>query len=149
MSWERRSGVIVADTGAMLALVDADDAHHATMVDLFEEDPGAWVLPWAILPEVDYLLTTRVGEPAAAAVRADLAAGALTVEWGDLDDLTRAHQLCAQYASLRLGLVDAIVAATAERLRARAIATLDLRDFSQLRLLGSPKLYPRDLPRAG
>jgi uncharacterized protein len=149
VTWKRSSGVIIADTGAMLALIDADDAHHEVMAALFDEDPGAWVLPWAILPEVDYLLTTRVGEESAAAFRADLAAGALSVEWGELDDLTRAHQLCRRHAALQLGLVDAIVAATAERLRASAIATLDLRDFSPLRLLGNPRLYPRDLPRAG
>lgn len=137
--------MIVADTGAILALIDADDAHHVAMAALFEDDPGAWVLPWAILPEVDYLLATHVGEPAASAFRGDLAAGAFVVEWGTDEDLVRAHDLCERYASLRLGLVDAVVAATAERLRADAIATVDLRDFGPLRLVGTPKLYPRDL----
>lgn len=146
---ERRVAVIVADTGAILALIDADDMHHSSMTALFEEDPGAWVLPWAILPEVDYLLATHVGERAAAAFRGDLAAGAFVVEWGTDDDLARAHELCERYPSLRLGLVDAVVAATAERLRADAIATVDLRDFGPLRLAGAPKLFPRDLRTTG
>lgn len=137
--------MIVADTGAIIALIDGDDRHHAAMAALFEDDPGAWVLPWAILPEVDYLLSTHVSEPAAAAFRDDLANGAFVVEWGTDNDLVRAQALCAQYQALRLGLVDAVVAAVAERLGAAAIATVDLRDFGALRIAGAPKLYPRDL----
>lgn len=138
--------MIVADTGAIVALLDADDTHHDALVALFEEDPAAWVLPWAILPEVDYLVTRYLGAATAEAFLRDVAEGAFTVEWGTEADLLRANLLRAQYAALDLGLVDSVVAATAERLRAHAVATLDLRDFGTLRLSGSPKLYPRDLP---
>ncbi len=48
--------MIVADTGAVVALVDADDRYHRPLRTHYERDPDAWVLPWAILPEVDYLL---------------------------------------------------------------------------------------------
>ena len=137
--------MIVADTGAIIALIDADDRHHASMVALYDSDPAAWVLPWAILPEVDYLLAKRVGERSALSFRADLSTGAFTVAWGTPEDLVRAHSLCVRYAGLALGLVDGVVAAVAERLRAHAIATVDLRDFGPLELRGSPKLYPRDL----
>lgn len=137
--------MIVADTGAILALIDADDQHHAPLVALYDADPGAWVLPWAILPEVDYLLATHVGATAARLFREDLAAGAFAVEWGRDVDLTRAHALCRQYEGLELGLVDATVAAVAERLGADAIATVDRRDFGALHLAGAPKLLPRDL----
>jgi hypothetical protein len=41
--------------------------------------------------------------------------------------------------------VDSVVIAVAARLRAEAIATLDLRHFGAVRLPGNPKLYPRDL----
>jgi len=34
--------------------------------------------------------------------------------------------------------------AIAERTRAEAIATLDLRHFSAVRIIGSPRLFPRD-----
>jgi predicted nucleic acid-binding protein len=53
--------VIVADTGAIIALVDADDKHHRAIRALFENDPESWLLPWAVLPEVDYLLSAHVG----------------------------------------------------------------------------------------
>jgi uncharacterized protein len=136
--------VIVADTSAIIALIDADDKHHDTIVALYDDDPTSWVLPWAILPEVDYMLSTHVGNGAAEAFLADLAGGSFTVEWGRYGDLARAHEFCERYRALRLGLVDAVVAAIAERLHARAIATLDLRDFSPLKLHGKPRLIPRD-----
>lgn len=136
--------MIVADTGAIVALIDADDQHHDAMLALFERDPSAWVLPWAVLPEVDYLLTRYLGASTATSFLADVAAGAFVVEWGDEVDLSRALELGSRYGALELGLVDCVVAAIAERLRASAIATVDLRDFGALTLVGSPKLFPRD-----
>lgn len=136
--------MIVADTGAIIALVDASDKHHAEMVTLFDEDEGEWMLPWAILPEVDYLLAEHVGARAQRAFMRDIAEGAYFIEWGHPADLVRAKALCEQYGKLKLGLVDAVVIAVAERLKASAIATLDLRDFGAVRITGSPKLLPRD-----
>ena len=134
--------MIVADTGAVLALIDADDRHHSRLLEIYEEDPGAWILPWAILPEVDYLLLSHVGPAAELAFVRDVAEGSWPVDWGGEADLERAGELCAAYADLRLGLVDAVVAATAERIRADAIATLDLRHFGVLELRGAPRLVP-------
>lgn len=136
--------MIVADTSAIIALIDADDRHHTAMVRLFEADPAAWILPWAILPEVDYLLSRHVSAHAAEAFSGDVAEGAFEIEWGDSQDLRRAQLLRAQYADLHLGLVDSVVAAIAERLGAKAIATLDLRDFGAMELVGQPQLWPRD-----
>jgi len=137
--------VIVADTGAMIALMDSDDQHHGTLRAVFEAGPALWVLPWAILPEVDYLASSRLGADAARAFRADLAEGLFNVEWNTGSDLQRAVDLDERYAGLSLGLVDAVVMAMAERLDARAIATLDLRDFAPVELVGRPELWPRDL----
>src|SRR5688572_410835 len=55
------SSVVVADTGAILALLDSDDVHHATLRAMFVAEPQSWILPWAILPEVDYLVASRLG----------------------------------------------------------------------------------------
>jgi predicted nucleic acid-binding protein len=137
--------VIVADTGAVLALLDADDRHHAAVRGLYEEQASSWLLPWAILPEVDYLALSQLGQRVEEAFLADLAAGGFRVEWGIAADLDRAHALCTRYRALKLGLVDAVVIAVAERRRAHAIATLDLRHFGTVRITGTPKLYPRDL----
>jgi predicted nucleic acid-binding protein len=137
--------MIVADTGAVIALVDADDRHHESIRQLFEQNPDEWVLPWAILPEVDYLLATRVGARAQSAFLDDLAAGAFAVEWGDQADVQRANSLCDQYADLKMGLVDGVVIGVAERLEATAIATFDLRHIGVVVIQGRPLLFPRDL----
>ena len=103
--------MIVADTGAIIALVDADDRHH---------------------------------DPAQDAFFTDLAASAFKIDWGNERDVARAHDLHARHRALRLGLVDGVVIATAERLRATAIATLDVRHFAAVSIRGRPKLLPRD-----
>ena len=136
--------MIVVDTGALLALLDADEDHHADLRDLYDAYPGRWVLPWAILPEVDDLAGAHFGARAQEAFLDDVASGVFSVEWGRDEDLAVARRLCTRYKSLRLGLVDAVVIATAERLKADAIATLDLRHFGAVSIKGNPRLIPRD-----
>jgi len=137
--------VIVADTSAVIALLNADDRQHEVVRELWEADPDAWVLPWAILPEVDYLARRHLGVYVARLFLSDVAQGGFAVEHSHPSDLIRAHDLDTRYADLDLGFVDGVVAAVAERLGASAIATLDLRDLGGLDLVGRPKLYPRDL----
>ena len=136
--------MIVADTGAIVALLDRTDRHHRALSVLYRDDPDAWILPWAILPEVDYLVSTQLGTRVHRLWLSDLAAGAFTVHWGSDGDLSAASAVAAQYASLHLGLVDAVVMAAADRLRAD-IATLDLRDFGAVTFQHAPRLLPRDL----
>jgi predicted nucleic acid-binding protein len=137
--------VIVADTGALLALVDADDRHHKALRHVFGNEGSSWVLPWAILPEVDDLLSALVGRRAEEAFLADLASGVFPMERGTEADLLEAERISRRHRALRLGLVDAVVIAVAERLKAEAIATLGLRHFGGVRIRGAPKLLPRDL----
>jgi len=137
--------MIVADTGAVLALLDAGDRHHRALKALYAEDPGAWVLPWAILPEVDYLVSRELGAKAQQAWLDDLADGGFAVDWGQDEDLGAAADFHRRHRALGLGLVDAAVIATAVRLHADAIATLDLRHFGAVAIAGAPRLLPRDL----
>jgi uncharacterized protein len=137
--------VIVADTGAILALIDRSDRHHSALRALYQSDPTAWLLPWAILPEVDYLVGAHLGARAQEVFLADLADGTFEVVWGEEKDLDEARRLSERYPKLRIGLVDAVVIATATRLKARAIATLDLRHFAAITIPGNPRLLPRDL----
>jgi predicted nucleic acid-binding protein len=136
--------MIIADTGALLALVNRSDRHHKAVRAIYDSASDEWVLPWAILPEVDYLIGSELGARAQDVFLADLAGAAFHIEHGDDRDLARAHQLNQKYRALRLGLVDGIVMAMAERLRARAIATLDMRHFAAVTLVGNPQLLPRD-----
>lgn len=135
--------MIVADTGAVFALIDATDRYHRTIRGLYEDGGADWVLPWAILPEVDDLVGRFLGRMPRAHWMRDLAEGLFTVDWGAPEDLRRGQELCARYADLDIGLVDSVVAAVAERLGARAIVTLDERDFGAMELAGKPILLPR------
>ena len=94
--------------------------------------------PWAILPEVDYLAATRLGERVARAFAEDLSAGVFRVEGRGPRDLAAAWALMKKYPRLPLGLVDAVVMVHAERLKARAIVTLDARHFRAVKLAGPP-----------
>jgi len=137
--------MIVVDTGVMLALLDASEEHHAVVRRLYEARPDAWILPSAILPEVDYLLRAHLGARAQDVWLDDLGTGAFAVEWSRDEDLASAVRIHTRHRALRMGLVDALVMATAERLNAEAIATFDLRHFGPVALKGRPRLLPRDL----
>ena len=136
--------MIVADTSAMLALLDADDRHHDAVRELWEADPDSWVLPWSILPELDYLVRRQLGVRTVQLFLQDVAVRAYHIEYGMPVDMMRACELAAQYRGMELGLVDAVVMAVAERLRASAIATLDLKHFAAVELRTAPRLLPRD-----
>jgi predicted nucleic acid-binding protein len=138
--------LIVADTGAILALLDRDDRHHAALRALFEREGGRWILPWAILPEVDYLAAKKLGPEVALAFAEDVRDGQFRLDANAGRDLPRAVALLDKYRDLRLGLVDAVVMAQAERHRAEAILTLDSRHFRAVRLNipRAPRLLPLD-----
>jgi predicted nucleic acid-binding protein len=129
----------------MVALVDADDRHHDVIADLFAQRHDEWLVPWATLPEIDYLLGTHVGRRAQDAFLTDLAECAFRVELGNQQDIERARSLHQRYRDQQLVLVDGVVMAVAERVKAQAIATVDLKHFGAVKLRGRPKLLPRDL----
>jgi uncharacterized protein len=137
--------MIVADTGGVLALLDRDDRHHARVRAFYDQDPN-WILPWAILPEVDYLASKLLGERVAQAFVNDLKDGSFGVDASVERDLPRAAELMHQYGDLRMGLVDAVVMAQAERHRTRVIVTTDARHFRAVRLAiqPAPRLVPLD-----
>jgi uncharacterized protein len=134
--------VIVADTSAVVALIDKGDADHRRVLALYRRDPNAWVLPWSILPEVAYLVGRYGSAKTEQLFLDDIAAGRYGVEWGLATDVARAADLNRRYADLELGLVDTTVMAIAERLKAAAIATLDRRHFGAVTLRGTPALLP-------
>lgn len=137
--------MIVVDTGGVLALLDADDRHHQRVREVFQSDGERWVLPWAILPEVDYLATKLLGAKVALDFARDLAAGVFRVEGFLGDDLAKSVALQTRYPRLGLGLVDGVVMAQAIRLRAPAIITLDARHFRAVSFgRAPPKLIPLD-----
>lgn len=134
--------MIVVDTSVLVALGDRHDTHHQDVVALYRRDRARWVIPWAILPEVDYLLASRAGKRATAVLLKSVQDGAFQIEWGQDRDWERAAELNRRYADLALGLVDVSVMAIAERLNATAIATFDRRHFGAVKLRLDVALVP-------
>jgi predicted nucleic acid-binding protein len=52
---------VVCDTGAVYALYDADDLHHAAYKTGVEAERGPLFLPIVLLADIDYLLASRLG----------------------------------------------------------------------------------------
>jgi hypothetical protein len=52
---------LVVDTGGLYALYDTDDAHHAEVRRVVEQEPGMLIVPVVILAELDYLLREFLG----------------------------------------------------------------------------------------
>ena len=124
---------IIADTGALYALADADDRWHQRVVDWWRSNTVPILVPVTVLPEVAYLLATRIGPVAEESFIQACADGEFTVEQLEEQDLVRSAELLRQYAELPLASVDATVAAVAERLSSRTLLTTDRRHFSVVR----------------
>jgi predicted nucleic acid-binding protein len=117
----------------LYAYVDADDAHHASSLELLETHPGPLIIPTLVITEVVYLIGTRLGTEPEVRFLGDLAAGAFTVEPVTAGDWLRIAELVARYRDLPLGTVDASVVAAAERLGIPQVATVDHRHFTVVR----------------
>jgi len=85
-------------------------------------------VPELVLAEVDYHL--RKNRRAMYRLLDDIDRGAYILEPATREDLKRATEIDKKFSSLRLGLVDAGVIATAERLATPAILTTDRAFFN-------------------
>jgi predicted nucleic acid-binding protein len=88
-------------------------------------------VPVTVLPEVAYLLRSRLGVEVERRFVSSLAQHELVIEGLATPDLDRCRVLLDRYPGL--GFVDASVVAIAERLRLPAIVTTDRRHFGQVR----------------
>lgn len=120
---------LVADTGALYALYDADDEHHEAVATAVEGETGPIIVPMAVLGELDYLLREFLGVDAELDFLGSVLDGAFVLEAITEGDVRRCREILEQYRDLDPGLVDAAVMATAERFRTERILTVDQRDF--------------------
>ncbi|GAB3243135.1 type II toxin-antitoxin system VapC family toxin [Kineosporia babensis] len=125
--------MIVCDTGPLVALLNADDAHHEACVNLLERERGPVLVPAPVLTEICYLTESRMGPKTEAAFLDAVAAGEFQLEQTLPSDLRRMADLVRTYADFPLGAVDASVIAVAERLGVTRVATVDHRHFRAVR----------------
>jgi predicted nucleic acid-binding protein len=121
-----RPAPLILDTGGWLFAL-AGDAGYAQA--LREARPA--IVPGLVLAEVDWHLRKRRSDMRR--LMKDLAAGAYTYEPPTSADLARATQIDNKFSDLGLGLVDATVAALAERQKIFRVLTTD-RDLAVVRV---------------
>ncbi|HKT08320.1 MAG TPA: PIN domain-containing protein [Gemmatimonadaceae bacterium] len=131
---------VLADTGALYALMDRDDAWHARVRAWWLRSREDVLVPVMVLPEVAYLLGRRIGPEAELAFTRAIIDGEFVLEGLAPEDVERAAELMGIYVDTPLGLVDACVVAAAERLDIVNVLTVDRRHFSLVRPRHVPSL---------
>ncbi len=122
---------LLLDTGPIYALADADDAWHDRVLEFLDARDETLLVPVTVLPEVAYLLRSRLGEKVERQFVGSLARHELAIEPLQPGDVERTEKLLERYPDL--GFVDCTVVAMAERLRLAAIVTTDRRHFGTVR----------------
>jgi uncharacterized protein len=137
--------VILLDTSGLLAALDAGQRHHReAATSLGAARPPLLLSPF-VLAELDYLIASRVGPIAQAALLEEVERGAYLLEPMTNTDVACAHAIIQRHAALQISLADASIVVLAERHRTRDVLTLDERHFRILTASGKPlRLLPAD-----
>ncbi|MCI5208417.1 MAG: PIN domain-containing protein [Candidatus Electrothrix sp. ATG2] len=123
------------DTSFLLAMTNAKDRNHHRVLNTAERIDDQLVLPVTVLPEVSYLIGSRLGHKAMRQFLHRIAVSDVALETVTITDLERVVEILEEYADSRLDFVDATIVALAERLNITRVLTLDRRDFSIIRPL--------------
>ena len=122
---------VIADTGAIIALLDEDDKHHAAVVEVAQSFD--LLIPVTVLPEVDYLVTKYLGEAVVRSFLEAMIEGAFIYLPIEIEEIRRTTEIMARYADIPIGFVDASLVALAESHNIYKILTLDRRHFNIIR----------------
>jgi predicted nucleic acid-binding protein len=115
----------ILDTSFLFALTDQSDRNHQRALAVAQSVNEPLVLPVVVLPEVCYLITSRLGHQAMRSFVSSIRPDVVQVESVTTKDLVRVHEILEQY--------DAAIVAIAERLNITRVYTLDRRDFAIIR----------------
>lgn len=125
----------ILDTSFLLAMTNSKDRNHARVLKVAQTITDPLILPVTVLPEVTYLIGSRLGHLAMRQFLKRLVTSDITLEGLSVTDLERATEILDTYADSRLDFVDSTIVAIAERLNVPRILTLDRRDFAIIRPL--------------
>jgi predicted nucleic acid-binding protein len=125
------------DTGALLALLDRDDAWHERCRTAFQELRYPLATTSAVLAELFHLLGPNPATVASAwrLIRS----GAITVLPMSDEDTPHLERLMHQYADRPLDLADATLVRLAERESLATVFTIDRDDFETYRIRGKTR----------
>jgi len=124
----------LADTGALLALLDADDRWHAACISAFSTLRLPLTTSAAVLAELFHLVGDDRRQ--VAAVWKFLRSGAVTVSPIADDDLVSLDTLMAKYHDRPMDFADATLVHLARRESLVSVFTVDHDDFETYRIEG-------------
>ncbi len=124
---------VLLDTSAILAAADTADLNHAAAIAWFRRTDEPLLIGALTLAEADHVLQRELGLQASLALLRSLVSGAIRLVPPVEADLARAAELLTEAAEHRPRLPEAILVATAERLRVTRVATFDRRPIAVLR----------------
>lgn len=128
--------MIVVDTSVLYAAADQSDTHHGRCRAWLVNTEDVLFVPPTVLAETCYLIDRGLGATAEATFLEDVGVGDdYPYQLVDLldADLRRMAELVRRYADRRLGGTDASIVAICERLNLDTVATLNRRDFDNVR----------------
>ena len=128
--------MIVVDTNVLYALADRRDKHHAQCTAWFRRNDDVLLVPPTVIAEACYLIDRYLGPAAEAAFLDSVGIGdtyAFQLAGLTDSDLRRMAGPVRRYADRRLGETNASVIAMCERLAIITVATVNLRDFANVR----------------
>lgn len=123
----------VIDAGILYALVDSADSSHARAVEAVQAEKEAIIVPQVALPEICYLIGSRLGALQEAAFIRYLAESDWRLEPLAEADVDRVVVLMSEHATSGISFVHAAIAAIAERMGATRIYTLQHRHLAAIR----------------
>ncbi len=123
----------ILDTSFLFALTDQGDRNHERVLVTAQSTNEALILPVVVLPEICYLIASRLGHKAMRHFVSNLTNSGIEIEPVSSEDLVRIHEVLEKYADTQLDFTDAAIVTIAERLVITRIYTLDRRDFSIIR----------------
>lgn len=128
----------LVDTGALLALLDADDAWHYRCVDAFAKLRLPLGTSNAVLTELFHLVGDSPSEMSAAWKL--IRSGAVILLPIGNDDLPQLDKLMHRYMDRPMDYADATLVLLAERHSLTTVFTIDNNDFETYRVHGKKRL---------
>ena len=104
------------DTSFLLAMTNTKDRNRHRVLSTAERIDDQLVLPVTVLPEVSYLIGSRLGHRAMRQFLQRVVVSDISLETVTITDLKRVAEILEEYADSRLDFVDATLVAVGERL---------------------------------
>ena len=123
--------MILFDAGPLVALIHADDRHHASCKEALKRIREPLGTVWPAFTEAMYLL--GFSSRAQDALWRLLESEAFKILSLDASDVPRMRELMRKYSDLPMDLADAALVRVAERESMARVFTIDRRDFELYR----------------